>query len=56
MTREELDYLLEIQKEFFRQGNTLSYKWRKKKLLELKANIKKYEKELLEGLRQDLGK
>ena len=46
MTREELDYLLEIQKEFFRQGNTLPYKWRKKKLLELKANIKKYEKEL----------
>ena len=56
MTREELDTLLENQRDFFRKGNTLNPKYRKQKLINLKATIKKYEAELLEGHRLDLGK
>ena len=56
MTRKELDTLLENQRDFFRKGNTLNPKYRKQKLINLKATIKKYEAELLEGLRLDLGK
>ena len=47
---------LEKQREYFRAGNTLSYKFRKSMLLKLKSTLKDNEESILEALREDLGK
>lgn len=47
---------LEKQREYFRAGNTLSYKFRKSMLLKLKSTLKDNEERILEALREDLGK
>jgi aldehyde dehydrogenase (NAD+) len=43
-------------KNFFAAGNTLNVKWRIEKLLAFKKTIKKYQKELLAALKNDLNK
>lgn len=48
--------ILESQKKFFNDGNTLSFKTRKKYLRTLKDKIKEYEKELYDGIFKDLNK
>ena len=48
--------VFESQRAFFRSGATRSYAYRKKQLVKLKAAIKKFEKQILEALYQDLGK
>ena len=48
--------LPEKQREYFRAGNTLSYKFRKSMLLKLKSTLKDNEERILEALREDLGK
>ncbi len=47
---------LNKQREFFYEGNTLDYKFRVEALTKLKKGIKKYEKEIIEALKRDLGK
>ena len=47
---------LKIQKEFFYEGNTLDYNFRKNSLINLRNAIKKYEKEIINALKKDLGK
>lgn len=44
------------QREFFYTGNTLDYKFRIEALIKLREGIKKYEKEIIEALKKDLGK
>ena len=48
--------LLEKQKEFFKSGKTLDIKTRLIYLKKLKTSIKNHEKEILEALKNDLGK
>ena len=47
---------LEIQREYFQTGDTLSFSLRKNALLSLKHQLKLHEKELLRALTEDLGK
>ena len=49
------DYL-NIQREYFYEGNSLEYKFRREALIKLKEGIKKYEKEIMIALKEDLGK
>lgn len=56
MTKEEIEELINKQRDYFKKGNTLDYKYRKKKLKQLKQVIKENELELLEALKKDLGK
>ena len=51
-----IDKILESQKEFYNSGATKSLEFRKKSLIELKNVIKKYEKEILLALNKDLCK
>ena len=44
------------EKEFFYEGNTLDYNFRKNSLINLRNAIKKYEKEIINALNKDLGK
>ncbi len=48
--------LLKEQKEFYRSGATLPVKFRIKMLIKLYSCIKKYENEINEALKKDLGK
>lgn len=48
--------LVEKQRNFFLEGNTKPLSFRKKSLLTLKEGIKKYEKELIQALKDDLNK
>lgn len=48
--------ILEQQRKFFNDGNTLSFKTRKRYLLTLKEKIKEYENELYDGIYRDLNK
>lgn len=56
MTKEELDLLILNQHKFLNSGATLSVKYRKDKLKSLKQTMKKYENDLLDALKNDLGK
>lgn len=47
---------LKKQREFFYEGDTLDYKFRVEALVKLRDSIKKYEKEIMEALKKDLGK
>ena len=55
-TKEDIHQIVTKQKEFFLSGKTLDIKFRKAQLVKLKEAIKKYEKELVDALHQDLGR
>lgn len=56
MTSEEIVNLLEKQRKFYKSGATLSVKFRIEQLKKLYATVKKYETEINEALKSDLGK
>lgn len=56
MEAKEIASIVEKQKKYFNHGDTLSIKFRVYMLKNLKKAIKKYEKEIMEALRLDLGK
>ncbi len=51
-----LNPVFESQKAYFESGETRSYSFRVKQLKALKATIKKYEEDIYDALRKDLGK
>ena len=51
-----IDEILVKQREFFASGNTLDIRFRKNMLKKLYSAVKKYETEINEALRSDLGK
>ena len=56
MTNQEIQALLEKQRVFFRTGITLPLKFRIQQLKKLYSTIKKYEPEINNALKADLGK
>lgn len=56
MNKEEILAIIDKQKAYFNEGNTLNVKKRIEALKTLKTKIKKYENEILEALNKDLGK
>lgn len=48
--------IVDIQREYFYSGETLSYEFRKEKLLILKKAIIKYQDEIIKALKHDLNK
>src|SRR6478735_808816 len=56
VTSQEVEQILEQQRQFFRSGATRSAEARIARLNQLKQAIQKYETELTEALYQDLGK
>ena len=52
----EISSIVEAQRRFFRSGTTLPVRWRIKQLKRLKAAVKAHEAELVEALREDLGR
>jgi len=56
MTREEIEVLLQKQREYYRSGVTLSVKFRIEQLKRLYSAVRKYEKEINDALYSDLGK
>ncbi|KGR73708.1 aldehyde dehydrogenase [Ureibacillus sinduriensis] len=53
---QDVEKMIEEQKNFFLTGYTKNLEFRKKQLLKLKNKIKQYEKEILKALNLDLGK
>ena len=51
-----IDAILEKQREFFASGKTLDIKFRKEMLKKLYGAVKKYENEISDALKSDLGK
>ena len=51
-----LSNLGQTQKQYFQEGITISYEFRKSQLLLLKSAIEAYQDEIIEALSQDLGK
>ncbi len=56
MTSQEIQALLEKQREFYRSGVTIPVKFRVEQLKKLYATVKKYETEINDALKADLGK
>ena len=56
MTNQEIKILLENQRKFYKSGATISIDFRIRQLKKLYTVIKKYEDEIHEALRSDLGK
>lgn len=56
MNNQEIDLLLEKQRNFFQSGATLSVSFRIEMLKKLRSAVQKYEKEIGEALKADLGK
>ena len=56
MTDTEIKNLLEKQRAYFESGATLSVKFRKEMLTKLYKTVKKYENEINDALKADLGK
>lgn len=56
MTGEEIKSLLEKQREYYKSGETISVKFRIQQLKKLYNAVKKYELEINEALKADLGK
>ena len=56
MTKEEIESLVSAQREFYRSGATLPVSFRKEQLRKLYAAVKRYESEIKEALKADLGK
>lgn len=53
---EELETLVDNQRSFFMNGNTMQYSIRKAKLQSLKKMLKTYEKDIYDALKTDLNK
>lgn len=56
MTSQEIETLVEKQRQYFQKGKTLEVPFRVKALHRLKASIEASEEEVYEALRKDLGK
>jgi len=56
MTEAQIQKIIENQKKFFATGKTLDIKYRKNALHKLKSTIEKYEDEIAEAIKTDLGK
>ena len=56
MTSQDIMALLEKQRSFYRSGATIPVKFRIDQLKKLYATVKKYEKEINDALKSDLGK
>ena len=56
MTNEQIANVLEKQRQYYRSGVTISVAFRIEQLKKLYATIKKYETEIGEALKSDLGK
>ena len=56
MTNQEIQALLEKQREYYRSGATIPVKFRVEQLKRLYAAIEKYQNEINDALRADLGK
>ena len=56
MTGQEIQALLESQRAFYRSGATLSVKFRREQLKKLYGAVKKYEADINDALKSDLGK
>lgn len=56
MTSEQINILLEKQREYYKSGATIPVKFRIEQLKKLYSAIKKYETEVKDALRSDLGK
>ena len=56
MTGEEINSVLEKQREYYKSGETISVKFRVQQLKKLYNTVKKYEFEINEALKKDLGK
>ena len=56
MTKQEITNILEKQRAFYIAGGTLSVKHRIDNLKKLYQAVKKYEREINEALKSDLGK
>ena len=52
----EIQSIVKKQREYFKSGATLKVGFRKDALKKLYATVKKYETEIAEALKQDLGK
>lgn len=55
MSREEINLLINKQRQYFKKGNTLDVDKRRNKLINLKKIIKENENKLLNALYLDLG-
>lgn len=56
MTKEQINILLEKQREYYKSGVTIPTEFRIKQLKKLYAAVKKYEFEICDALKMDLGK
>ncbi len=56
MTNQEIQALLEKQRKFYRSGATIPVKFRVEQLKKLYATVKKYETDINDALKADLGK
>ncbi len=56
MTSEQISNLLEAQRAYYKSGATVSVKFRIEQLKKLYATVKKYESEVNDALKSDLGK
>ena len=56
MTSEQISRLLDAQRAYYKSGATLPVDFRIAQLKKLHAAVKKYEKEILDALKSDLGK
>ncbi len=56
MTHEEIQNLLERQREYYKSGATISVKFRVEQLKKLYAAVKKYQNDITDALTADLGK
>ena len=56
MTREEIQNLVEAQRAYYKSGATLSVKFRIENLKKLYSAIVKYQAEINDALKRDLGK
>ena len=56
MTNEEISRLVEAQREYYRSGETVSVSFRLEQLKKLYAAVKKYQTEICDALKSDLGK
>ena len=56
MTGQEIEYLIEKQRTYYRSGATLPIRFRKEQLKRLYATVEKYQTEICQALKADLGK
>ncbi len=56
MTSQEIQTLLNKQREYYRSGETIPVSFRIQQLKKLYATVQKYEKEICDALKADLGK